>query len=102
MKWRAGAFNVPLSSARQRLTPLFSNYFLWILEGEKGRGGGNPITPRSARLLVPREGRCCMSAPTSMLQPSSSGRAVHGLCHGQSHRRKDGRRKRDTGKTRAK
>lgn len=61
MKWRARAFNVLLSSARQRLTPLFSNYFLQICAGEERqrRGGGSPITPRSARLLVPGGHRCC-------------------------------------------
>lgn len=47
MKWRARAFNVLLSSARQRLTPLFSNYFLQICAGEERqrRGGGARLPP---------------------------------------------------------
>lgn len=69
MKWRAQAFNVLLSSARQRLTPLFFQLFPLDLGREKGRG--NPITPHSARLLVLRE--------------SSSETAVQGSHHGQSH-----------------
>lgn len=82
MKWRARAFNVLLSSARQRLTPLFSNYFLQICAGEeRQRRGGSPITPRSARLLVP--------GGTPMLQPSSSGTAP------KTHRRGAGGRDRD-------
>lgn len=50
MKWRARAFNVLLSSARQRLTPLFSNYFLQICAGEERqrRGGGGAQLPPAA------------------------------------------------------
>lgn len=45
MKWRARAFNVLLSSARQRLTPLFSNYFLWILGGGEKQRRREPNYP---------------------------------------------------------
>lgn len=68
MKWRARAFNVLLSSARQRLTPLFSNYFLQICAGEeRQRRGGEPDYPPQRQ--APRAGG------TPMLQASSSGTA---------------------------
>lgn len=53
MKWRAQAFNVFLSSARQWLTPLFSNYFLQIWGGwGREAEAGEPIASYRARLLA--------------------------------------------------
>lgn len=45
MKRSAPAFNVLLSGARHRLTPLYSNYFSWLWGEREAEAEGNPITP---------------------------------------------------------